>query len=66
MTSDWIFASIAMAGLVVFMGIINVYVMEPDLWVVSLLITSVAVWFTWQDVKEGSHLEDEEDEKSDA
>ena len=64
--SDWIFASIAMLGLLAFMGIVNYYVMEPDLWVVSLAILGIAVWFTWQDLKsDGSHLEGESDEGSD-
>lgn len=61
MISDWIFASIALAGLLVFVGIINVYVMEPDLWVVSLAIMSVAVWFTWGELKAGGSKVEKED-----
>lgn len=61
MISDWIFASIALAGLLVFVGIINVYVMEPDLWVVSLAIMSVAVWFTLGELKAGGSKVAEEE-----
>ena len=46
---DRIFAAAGMLGLVAFMGIVAVYVMEPDLWLVVLAGVSIAVFFVWRD-----------------
>lgn len=44
-----IFAAIGMLGLVAFMGIVAVYVMEPDLWLVAFVGVFIAVFFVWRD-----------------
>jgi len=63
---DRIFASIGVVALLAFMGIVNVYVMEPDLWVVSLVVLVGALWFIWQDLTTGgSRIEGNEDENTD-
>ena len=46
---DRIFAVIGMLGLIAFMGIVAVYVMEPDLWLVAFVGVFIAVFFVWRD-----------------
>lgn len=47
---DRAFAAVGVLGLVAFMGIIAVYVMEPNLWFVVLVGVFIAVFFIWRDV----------------
>ena len=55
---DRIFAAIGMLMVVAFMGVVTVFVMEPDLWIVTILVLAIAVKFIWRDLKVGgSHLE---------
>ena len=55
---DKIFATIGMLGVIAFMGVVTVFVMEPDLWIVTIVILSVGVLFLWRDLKAGpSHVE---------
>ena len=57
---DRIFATIGMLMVFGFMGIVMVFVMEPDLWIVTILVLSIAVSFIRRDLKVGgSHLEDD-------
>ncbi len=57
---DRIFAVIGMLGVVVFMGVVAVFVMEPDLWFVSIIVLSIDILYIWRDLKSGdSHIEDE-------
>ena len=35
---DRIFAVIGMLGVVAFMGVVTVFVMEPDLWIVTIVV----------------------------
>ena len=48
---DRIFATIGILGVVAFMGIVAVFVMEPDLWIVSILVISISILFIWRDLK---------------
>ncbi len=50
---DKVFAAIGMLGLIAFMGVVLVMVMEPDLWIVTVLVLVVAILFLWQDLKPG-------------
>ncbi len=55
---DWIFAIISTAAFVAFMGMVNVYVMEPDLWIVSIIVLAIGIWFIWKELMAGgSHIE---------
>jgi len=57
---DKVFALIGLTAMIAFMGIVTVKVMEPDLWIVTLAVLSVAIYFILQDLKAGgSHLEGE-------
>ncbi len=47
---DKIFAAAGMLGLVAFMGIVAVYVMEPALWLVVFVGVFIAAFFIWRDV----------------
>ena len=55
---DKIFAAIGMLGVIAFMGVVTVFVMEPDLWIITILILGVAIVFLWRDLSAGpSHVE---------
>ncbi|MCZ6606965.1 MAG: hypothetical protein O7A64_04775 [Alphaproteobacteria bacterium] len=55
---DKIFAAIGMLGVIAFMGVVTAFVMEPDLWIITIIILGVAVSFLWRDLRAGpSHVE---------
>ena len=55
---DKVFAAIGMLGVIAFMGVVTVFVMEPDLWIVTLVMLTIAILFFLRDIKAGgSHLE---------
>ncbi len=40
------------------MGVVTVFVMEPDLWIITILILGVGISFLWRDLRSGpSHVE---------
>ncbi len=58
---DRIFAVVSMLAVIAFMGVVTVFVMEPDLWIVTILVLSIAIVFIWRELKAGgSHLEGSE------
>ena len=60
MILDRIFATIRLLMVVAFMGVVTIFVMEPDLWIVTIVVLSVAITFIWRDIKgSGSHLEND-------
>ena len=57
---DKVFAAISMLGVVAFMGVVIIGVWEPDLWIVTIVILSIAILFGWEEIKAGgSQLENE-------
>ena len=50
---DVIFATIGLLGLVAFMGVVTVFVMEPDLWIVAIVGVFIAVFFIRRDLLTG-------------
>ncbi len=63
---DKVFAAISMFGVIAFMGVVIIGVWEPDLWIVTIIILGVAVFFFWVEIKAGgSHLENEPEIESD-
>ena len=59
---DRIFAVVSMLAVIAFMGVVTVFVMEPDLWIVTILVLSIAIVFIWRELKAGgSQLERSED-----
>ncbi len=55
---DRVFAAIGMLGVIAFMGVVTVFVMEPDLWIITIIILCVGVLFLWRDISPGpSHVE---------
>ncbi len=50
-----VFAVIGMLGVVAFMGVVTMFVMEPDLWIVTLVVLAIAAAFIWQDLGGGSN-----------
>ncbi len=56
------FAVIGMLGFVAFMGVVTMFVMEPDLWIVTLIVLAIAAAFIWQDLRaDGSHVKGDGD-----
>jgi len=56
---DKIFAFVSIIGLIAFIGFISIRVMEPDLWLVTLVVNGMAVLFFWKEIEQGgSHFED--------
>ncbi len=59
---DKVFAAIGMLGVVAFMGVVTVFVMEPDLWLVTIIVLGIGIWFLVQDLRAGgSHVEGNDD-----
>ena len=57
---DRIFAVISILGVVVFMGIVAVGVMEPDLWIVSILVVGIGIYYFWVHFRdEAAKIEEE-------
>jgi hypothetical protein len=55
---DRFFAAIGMLAVIAFMGVVTVFVMEPDLWIVTIIVVGIGILFFWQDLKDGgSHPE---------
>ena len=51
---DKIFATIGMLGLIAFMGVVTVFIMEPDLWVVTIVVIGIGIIFIVREIKAGS------------
>ncbi len=57
-----VFAVIGLLGVVAFMGVVTMFVMEPDLWIVTLIVLTIAAVFIWQDLGGGgSHVKGDGD-----
>ena len=48
---DRIFAAIGMLALIAFMGVVTVFVMEPDLWFIAILVLAVGIVFFVRELK---------------
>jgi hypothetical protein len=51
---DKVFAIIGMLGVIAFMGVVAVFVMEPDLWIVSITVLTIGIVFLWRDLRANS------------
>ena len=57
---DKVFAAIGLLGVIAFVGVVPVYVMEPDLWIVTIVIVAVAIIYIVRDVRASrSHVDGE-------
>ncbi|MFQ5618561.1 MAG: hypothetical protein ACE5FR_06265 [Rhodospirillales bacterium] len=55
---DKVFATIGMLAVIGFMGVVTVFVMEPDLWIITIVILCVGILFLYRDLRAGpSHVE---------
>ncbi len=50
---DRVFAVIGMLGVIAFMGVVTVFVMEPDLWIVTSIVLSIGITYLWRELKAG-------------
>ena len=56
-----------MGAVIAFMAVVTIFVMEPDLWIVTLLGNGIAIKFIWQEIKAGgSHVEGDRESGTDA
>ncbi|MFQ6019021.1 MAG: hypothetical protein ACE5KF_12610, partial [Kiloniellaceae bacterium] len=63
---DRVFAVIGMLAVIAFMGVVMVFVMEPDLWIVTITVLSIGILFFWREFKAGgSQSEPGSDSESD-
>ncbi len=49
---DKIFATIGMLGVIAFMGVVTVFIMEPDLWIVTIVVIGIGIVFLVRDLKD--------------
>ena len=64
---DKLFAAIGIGAVIVFMTVVTMSVMEPDLWIVTLLGLAIAIKFIWQEIRAGgSHVESDSESGTDA
>ncbi len=50
---DRIFAVIGMLGVIAFMGVVTVFVMEPDLWIVTIVVLCIGIRYFWRELRIG-------------
>ena len=50
---DKVFAVIGMLGLISFVGVVAVFVMEPDLWIVTIAVIGIGITLIWKELKAG-------------
>ncbi len=59
---DKVFAAIGMLGDIAFMGVVTASVMEPDLWVVTIVVIGIAITYFVHELRAGgSHVEGNDD-----
>ncbi len=59
---DKVFAAIGMLGVIAFMGVVTVFVMEPDLWVVTIVVIGIGIAYFVNELRAGgSHIESDDD-----
>jgi hypothetical protein len=62
---DKVFAAIGMLALIAFMGVVTVYVMEPDLWIVTIVVPGIGVAYFVRELRAGgSHVKGNNDSES--
>ncbi len=59
---DKVFAAIGMLGVIAFMGVVTVVVMEPDLWIVTIIVIGIGLTYFVHELRAGaSHVEGNDD-----
>ncbi len=59
---DKVFAAIGMLGVIAFMSVVTVFVMEPDLWVVTIVVIGIGITYFVHELRTGgSHIEGNDD-----
>ncbi len=59
---DKIFAAIGMLGVIAFMGVVTGFVMEPDLWIVTIIVIGIGIAYFVRELRAGgSHVEGNDD-----
>ncbi len=50
---DKVLASLCFLAVIAFMSEVLLSVMAPDLWVVTLIVFAIAIYFLWRDLQSG-------------
>ncbi len=58
---DRVFAIIGFLALIAFMGVVTMFVMEPDLWIVTIIVLCIGIAFVWRDLKGGDNKSEREE-----
>ena len=58
---DRIFAILGFLALIAFMGVVTMFVMEPDLWIVTIVVLCIGIAFVWRDLKAGDNKSEREE-----
>lgn len=48
---DRIYAIVSLLTVILFVGIVTVGVMEPDLWIVAFVVVGIAIFDFWQTLR---------------
>jgi uncharacterized membrane protein len=59
---DRLFAIIGFLALIAFMGVVTMFVMEPDLWIVTIVVLCIGIAFVWRDLKPGDNQTEREED----
>lgn len=49
-----VFAIVSMLAVIVFVGILTVGVMEPDLWIVAIVVVGISIYDFWKTLRDNS------------
>lgn len=49
---DRIFAIVSMLAVIAFVGVVTVGVMEPDLWIVAIVVVGIAILDFWRTIRD--------------
>jgi len=49
---DRIFAIVSMLAVIAFVGVVTVGVMEPDLWIVAIIVVGIAILDFWRTLRD--------------
>lgn len=52
---DRIFALVSMLAVIAFVGVVTVGVMEPDLWIVAIVVVGIAIYDFWRTIRDSDN-----------
>lgn len=52
---DRIFAIISMLAVIAFVGVVTVGVMEPNLWIVAIVVVGITIYDFWRTIRDNDN-----------